>query len=674
MELLKHLNYSISVTQAWVALCASLLIGSVLSVLYLGYYLGQQYRDTTVLAQQVLVTVKSQAAGLIQVSDPASANSFVAKLAALDIIAAATLADGQGKAFTHGVHGESTQAQFYPFLHWAITRFLGDLQLQTTLESAAAMQAGNSVGVLSLQVALEPIASSVVHLSVLLLCAVIMLALCMGLILFYRSSRLIKQPLHRAAGVIAAIDAQQPDTTHLKALPGYARGDLGCLLQATEQLLTQLANTQAQLRNSATRDPLTKQPNRTLITDRLARALANARRNNTLVAVLFLDLDRFKNINDSLGHDVGDLLLVEVARRLTDILRSNDSVGRLGGDEFLIVIENAQGVDEALSTVRRVTYSLAAPFTLEDHEIRTSASIGIAVFPDDGEDTGTLMRCADLAMYEAKGTGVGWHFFAKTMSERVEMRLQTEAALGRALEQGELDLHFQAKVDTRSGDLAGCEALLRWHGNAESLAAEDIISIAEQSGIIVEIGTWVLSRACEQIRDWQQRFGAIPIAVNVSARQLKEPDFVDSVLGIMQEYGVDPALMEFEITETVLLEALDHSFTVLKELRNAGITISIDDFGTGYSSLSYLTRLPVDTLKIDRSFISGSQRSKAVLEMIVAMAKTLQLKTVAEGVETAGQRDWLAFEGCDYLQGYLIGKPLDAEAFAAQFLTVRGSA
>lgn len=536
--------------------------------------------------------------------------------------------------------------------------------MQLVLPGVSALEP-SVVGVLSVRVA---IANRVLELVQIAVVAMVIAALLAGLFAYYGVSRLLRLPLREATAVIAAVDAQQPDTAALRALPTYGRGDLGLLLKAMQQLLTQLANTQTQLRNSATRDPLTNQPNRTLITDRLARALASARRNHTLVAVLFLDLDRFKTINDSLGHDVGDLLLVDVARRLTDILRSNDSVGRLGGDEFLIVIENAQGVDEIVSTVRRVTYALAAPFRLEEHDIRTSASIGIAIFPDDGADAGTLMRCADLAMYEAKGSGQGWHFFAKAMSERVEVRLQTEAALATALARGELDLHFQPTVDTRSGDLAGCEALLRWHSNPESLAAEDFIGIAEQSGIIVEIGDWVLSRVCEQIRQWQATFGAIPIAVNVSARQLQAPGFVERVLGIIQDHGVEPHFIEFEITETVLLEALDDGFAVLNALRDAGITLSIDDFGTGYSSLSSLTRLPVDTLKIDRCFISGSQRSKAVLEMIVAMAKTLQLKTVAEGVETTGQREWLAFEGCDYLQGHLIGKPLNAEQFAQRFL------
>lgn len=280
-----------------------------------------------------------------------------------------------------------------------------------------------------------------------------------------------------------------------------------------------------------------------------------------------------------------------------------------------------------------------------------------------------LMRHADLAMYNAKGSGGSrWDFFAKEMSERTESRLRLESALNHALDRNELSLLFQPKIAARGGHLAGCEALLRWRHDGESIAAGRFIGIAEDTGIIVDIGNWVLQQACSRIRHWTRQFGPTSIAVNVSARQLRERDFVPNVLATIERYEIDPHLLEVEITETVLIDELDRNFALLEQLREVGITVSIDDFGTGYSSLSYLTRLPVDALKIDQSFVSGSQRSDAILNMIIAMAKALNLKTVAEGVETEAQRNWLFAEGCDMLQGYLISKPIPVEEFEEKFL------
>jgi EAL domain-containing protein (putative c-di-GMP-specific phosphodiesterase class I) len=278
------------------------------------------------------------------------------------------------------------------------------------------------------------------------------------------------------------------------------------------------------------------------------------------------------------------------------------------------------------------------------------------------------MRCADLAMYEAKSSGTHWHFYAKEMGEKVERRLKIEQALNYAVERHEFHLNFQPKISSQNGKLIGCEALIRWNNNPEPISVEGFIKIAEESGSIIAIGDWVLETACQQIKNWEPMYGAVPIAVNVSARQLQEETYVERVLSIIKKYDVDPKLVELEITETVLMKEFDESFFALKQLRNHGITISVDDFGTGYCSLSYLSRLPVDTLKIDRSFISGDQPSIAVLEMIVAMAKALGLKTVAEGVETQEQKDWLVREGCDYLQGYLISKPISSEELESRFL------
>ena len=305
---------------------------------------------------------------------------------------------------------------------------------------------------------------------------------------------------------------------------------------------------------------------------------------------------------------------------------------------------------------------------MQGREIRTSGSIGISIYPDNGQDTLKLMRCADLAMYEAKSSGEHWHFFADDMSERVETRLKIEAALNHAVDNNEFNLHYQPKINTHTGELIGCEALLRWDNNPSTTSVEGFIKIAEESGSIIAIGDWVLEKACIQIKNWEKKHGGLSVAVNVSARQMQEENYVERVSSTIKKHGVNPKFLELEITETVILKALDKSFVTLTKLRNMGIRISVDDFGTGYCSLSYLSRLPVDILKIDRSFVSGEHPSKAVLEMIIAMAKALGLKTIAEGVETQEQKDWLQKEGCDFLQGYLISKPITANELEEKFL------
>jgi EAL domain-containing protein (putative c-di-GMP-specific phosphodiesterase class I) len=334
------------------------------------------------------------------------------------------------------------------------------------------------------------------------------------------------------------------------------------------------------------------------------------------------------------------------------------------------VLEDARDIGEIILAVRRISDALQKPFSIDSHEVRATASIGISIFPDDGVDAGDLMRYADLAMYEAKGNkGSRWQFFSREMGEQVEARLKLESALAGAQERDELELFFQPIIAASDGSVAGCEALLRWHHDGRVLEAHEFISVAEDTGIILGIGDWVLAEVCIRIRDWSQRYGPLPIAMNVSARQLHDPEFVGRVLATLEGHGVDPQLMGVEITETVLMEDLDGSFKLLGQLREQGVVVAIDDFGVGYSSLSYLTRLPVNSLKIDKSFVSGPRRSKVVLSTIVAMAQALRLQTVAEGIETDEQWELLRNEGCDALQGFLVGRPMPAGDFETRFLS-----
>lgn len=665
MSIPSYLSRSIGLLQATVVLLASLFIGMATSVVYLGYSLSEQRNAAVVLSEEVLTVAESGAASAAWTLDIPLGQQVVQNILALHSVKSVVLVDANDRVLAVA---ERDVLQDGQFVQWFASTFIGK---KITNQRALFINYNGSerrVGELRIELRADELAQSFLTLAVTVLIGGLIQALVIALVLLWLSSKFVTSPLQRLSAAITRIDPEKADSIVLPTIPFHEKNELGHLIQHTNHMLERLANTQEQLRKLATRDPLTDQPNRTLITDRLSRAIKHASRSQALVAVLFMDLNRFKTINDSLGHNIGDLLLIQTAKRLTTTLRNNDTVGRLGGDEFLVVLEGVEEIDEIVRTVQRITESISSPFFIEGHEILTSASIGIAVYPNDGDNTNTLMRCADLAMYEAKGGRSQWHFFATEMSDRVDSRLKTEAALSHALERDELFLVFQPKISLTDGSLAGCEALLRWREVPDSLTTQDFITIAEESGIIVDIGAWVLEEACRTIKRWSVRFGPIPISINVSARQLQEPDFVIRVLSIIKEYDIDPQLIELEITETVLLEALDDSFMVLGDLRKAGITISIDDFGTGYSSLAYLTRLPVDTLKIDRSFISGHQRSKAVLEMIVAMAKTLQLKTVAEGVETEGQLDWLTYEGCDYIQGYFISRPISAIDFENQFL------
>lgn len=318
--------------------------------------------------------------------------------------------------------------------------------------------------------------------------------------------------------------------------------------------------------------------------------------------------------------------------------------------------------------MQRIADEINQPLELDQHVVRVSASIGIALFPDDGTDTHTLMRSADLAMYEAKRSDNHWHFFAKTMSDRVETRLKLEASLLKAAANNELYLVYQPKISCKSGELSGAEVLLRWKNAPDEISPMEFVAIAEESGIILEIGQWILEQTCQQIKQWHHQGIELALSINVSARQLQSPNFVHKTMTTIKKFKVPTQLIELEITETVMLQALKESQTALNALRGLGFKINIDDFGTGYSSLSYLTQLPADVLKIDKSFISGPNRSPAILKMIVSMAKTMNLETVAEGVETVEQRQWLINEGCDYMQGYFFSHPLSISEFENRFI------
>ncbi|HJW26312.1 MAG TPA: EAL domain-containing protein [Rhodocyclaceae bacterium] len=435
--------------------------------------------------------------------------------------------------------------------------------------------------------------------------------------------------------------------------------------------ITERHEQQEKIAYQAHYDPLTGLPNRVLAHDRLLHAMGHSRREGTRAAAMYIDLDNFKQVNDTLGHTTGDGLLRQAAARLQAAMREEDTVARLGGDEFLIILNGLAHGDDTSAVAEKIIAAFAAPFPVDDRELVTSPSIGIAIYPDDGSDATELLRNADLAMYEAKEAGRNtYRFFDRKMNADAVERLNLLGKLRGAGDRHELVLHFQPQIDLHTGTVIGCEALLRWfHPEMGLVAPGRFIPIAEDSGLIVAIGNWVLREACRQAVAWQ-RAGLPPLvmAVNLSAVQFRHPDIYDTVVSALAETGLHPSCLELEITESILIRDTESVLEKATRLKELGLKLSIDDFGTGYSSLSYLKRFPVDKLKVDRSFVQDmatDSEDAALVQAIVQMAKTLGLKTIAEGVEDLPVLEKLRACHCDEVQGFLFGRPMPADDFQA---------
>jgi diguanylate cyclase (GGDEF)-like protein len=435
---------------------------------------------------------------------------------------------------------------------------------------------------------------------------------------------------------------------------------------------------EAKLLYQAHYDALTDLPNRALLHDRLSQCVIHARRRGLEVGVLFIDLDRFKPVNDTLGHAIGDALLRQVAERLRNCVRSEDTVARMGGDEFVVVLAEISEPSDASTVARKVTEAMVAPFDVGNNEVFVTASIGIATFPSGGNDAQTLISNADAAMFEAKEAGRNTHkVYTPQMNERAMDQLVMERDLRRALERKEFLLHYQPKLDLKTGRICGLEALIRWQRPGKGLIPpSQFIPILEDTGLIVPVGEWVIGAACAQLREWNDEGIEVQsVAVNLSAKQFLHHGICQSIERALLKHRIAPHLLAVEITETAAMKDPQKVAAILRELRSQGLKISLDDFGTGYSSLGYLKNFPVDALKLDRSFVSGLPTNSddvAIARAVIGVAHSMGLRVVAEGVETHAQRGFLADHGCDEIQGYLLSRPLPASE-CRTFLT-QGSA
>lgn len=452
----------------------------------------------------------------------------------------------------------------------------------------------------------------------------------------------------------------------------FDANELNARLRAARRILdlqADLVSARESLRMQATHDALTGLPNRLLFSDRLTQRLNHCRQMKTPLGVMYVDLDRFKLINDTLGHGFGDQVLKSVARRLSSCIRESDTLARMGGDEFTVLLNHIDSPDEATAIAGRILAELSSPFTIENREFYVTASIGISVYPSSGDDVETLVKNADTAMYKAKQQGKNnYCLYSEEPSASATAKLTIETELRKALERDELVVYYQPMVDLKSGEVLGAEALIRWqHPERGLLLPAHFIPIAEETGLICPISTMVVETACLTNKAWQDAgYDPMKISVNVSARQLQQDVLIPGILKALQKSHLDPWYLELELTETVMMQDSEANIAILKRLKDMGVRISIDDFGTGYSSLNYLKRFPVDSVKIDRSFvkdITSNPDDAAIAAAVIAMAHSLKLSVVAEGVETVEQLELLQSLQCDEIQGYFISPPVPSAEF-----------
>ncbi len=634
------------------------------------YVLGRQRLVDDMRVQADLIAAQSSTS--IKTGDVAAASETLAALRLSPVVRVAALFDRAGRPIATYRHGDGA-VNALSSLDLAGSRFtLDHLDLYQPV-----MHEGERIGTLHLRAALKPL-----YLTMLAYTAALMVlglgALSLGFLVVNRLQQTITQPIVELAAITRGIaeggdySVRAPDTA-LDEIGSLAR-DFNLMLAQIEIRDRELAHELAERCRAEERldrlahfDTVTSLPNRYYFNERLHDAVARANRFGDPVALLFLDLDNFKIVNDTLGHHVGDELLRLVAVRLEQALRSGDMICRIGGDEFAVLLPNVADHEQAARVAVKCLEAVADAVTIEGNEIYVTVSIGISLCPRDATDAADLLKQADTAMYHAKARGRNaYQVFLPEMRGLAQKRLVLETSLRRAIEREEFLLHYQPQVQLATGKVVGVEALVRWqHPELGLVGPLEFIPIAEETGLIVAIGDWVLRTACTQARAWLDRgIGPLRMAVNLSGRQFREDRLVEQVLAILRETGLPPGLLELEITESTLMDAGPTTVERLHQLRAAGVHLAIDDFGTGYSSMNYLKRFPVGMLKVDRSFVRdlpGDADDAAITQAIIAMARSLDIGVTAEGVETQAQADFLAQAGCALTQGYLFARPLPAE-------------
>lgn len=449
--------------------------------------------------------------------------------------------------------------------------------------------------------------------------------------------------------------------------------ELESIRYSMRQTFTRLENEQKALYETARTDALSGLANRYALNEFMSRLIADSRREKQEFAFLFLDLDHFKTVNDSLGHDIGDQIINNVSKMINEELRTNDFVARVGGDEFVIVVKNYHSMDDLIKLISRIQDKIKLPMVIEGHHLENACSIGIAIYPKDAQDHLSLMKNADIAMYEAKKNGrARYHFYSNELNERVQHYIKLDKEMRSGLQHNEYELYYQPQVNAQTGDIIGAEALVRWHSPTKGLVSPNVfIPMAEENGFILELGEWILNQALTQLHDWQQKGMNIRMSVNIAAKQFQAPGFLDKLMLTLTALNIEPASLELEITEYIFLEQTTRNLDIINSIHQKGIGISLDDFGTGYSSLSYLKKFHVDEIKIDKSFIDDfkEKEDSIFIETIIQISQTLKKELIAEGVESQAQIDYLKSKGCDRIQGYFFSKPLpkvEFEAFYSQ--------
>lgn len=648
---------SLGFKQALLALLASAILGLFTSLIEFGFLIDRSHYKLQSNNDLLIQVARGSATSAVWNMERSLAQQVVDSLLAVDTVLSARIETSSGQTLAVGQLHSDSSGTIGRHVEW----LFDDLRIVSLPLVQETTRGNRHIGTLQVQMDIAKVSNDFVVTAGYTLLTRFVEVWLLGLLLAALFHRWMTQPLRQLARSISTIDTLNPGINRVHVPLSHANDELGLLATRINEFLATLEQSQEELRQLATRDNLTGMPNRALLAEILSEALIEAEEDGEQLAVVYIDLDRFKTVNDMLGHEIGDSYLRQVSMALSTLVSTERLLGRVGADEFMMVVNKVSGTYALTVLAENILRVINQPYAIHGHAIRLGASVGIAMFPGDGVTPEVLMREADMAMYQAKAQGgQRWRFFSPEMSDHAAKRLELERAMREAISSGGFELFYQAKVFPDNDTLHGFEALIRWRHDGKLISPMDFIPIAEETGMIIEIGDWVLETACKQVADWADRFGPMVMAINVSAKQLSQRGFAEKIIQTIQNNDIRPEWLEVELTESTLIAHYEGFHDSLLKLKRYGVGIAIDDFGTGYSSLSHLAKLPVTTLKIDRAFVGTDAQSHLLARAIMSLARELDLKTVAEGVETEEQRDWLRDQGCDLIQGFFYARPAPA--------------